>query len=224
VAFFISICLNRVVKSYCLGHSLCIEALNKRPELIQEVYLSSNAKEESLKELISLCDKNNISYKVDDKAIHRLSIKENCYAIASFEIKKYPLQGNRHIILKDLKDEGELGTCLRSGVSFGLFDFVVINCADINSSKCVRASMGAYFHCNIESYNSLAEYKKSYPEFNIYSFCNKGKELNETELKKPFSVLFNEDGNNPFYLKHNENNELPFPMASSLIFYNISLR
>lgn len=50
------------------------------------------------------------------------------------------------IILCDIQDAGNLGTCLRSALAFGI-DTVILagECADVYNGKCVRSSMGAVF-------------------------------------------------------------------------------
>lgn len=50
------------------------------------------------------------------------------------------------IVLCDIQDAGNLGTCLRSALSFDIETvYLTGNCADIYNTKCIRSSMGAVF-------------------------------------------------------------------------------
>ena len=50
------------------------------------------------------------------------------------------------MILCDVQDAGNLGTCLRSALAFGIDTLILTGCcADVYNAKCVRASMGAVF-------------------------------------------------------------------------------
>lgn len=55
------------------------------------------------------------------------------------------LSGKRIIALDGIRDPGNLGTIFRSALAFGVDAVILGDCADIYSSKTVRASMGALF-------------------------------------------------------------------------------
>lgn len=65
------------------------------------------------------------------------------------EIKQQELVGTRWLFLDTIQDPGNVGTLIRSAVSFG-YDCVITNqgCADVYSDKVVRATQGALFHIN----------------------------------------------------------------------------
>ena len=49
-------------------------------------------------------------------------------------------------ILCDVQDAGNLGTCLRSALAFGIETLILCGeCADVYNPKCVRSSVGAVF-------------------------------------------------------------------------------
>ena len=213
--------------SYCLGMSLTIEALKHSNKHIKEVILSSKAnKNEQLSYLLELCAKNNINPIYNDHIIEKLSLKENCYCIGVFDKFYNDLQTNKHIVLYGFNDFGELGTILRSAVSFDFKDIVLIQ-SDIDyfDPRCIRASMGSIFHTNIVRFNSLDEYEDTYQNQAIVPFISNGdKELNELTLNDNYSLIISQDYKGldniykkGYYLKHNNLEEISLSVRSSII-------
>lgn len=61
-----------------------------------------------------------------------------------------PSLSGRAIILCDIQDPGNLGTCIRSARAFGIDEIILAgNCADIYNRRCIRAAMGALFRQRI---------------------------------------------------------------------------
>lgn len=59
------------------------------------------------------------------------------------------------IILCDIQDPGNLGTCIRSARAFGINELILAgNCADIYNRRCIRAAMGALFRQKISRINN----------------------------------------------------------------------
>ena len=223
--------------TYCLGMSLTIEALKHKAKHVKEVLLSNKAnKNNQLDYLLDLCNTNNIPIKYDDKTIDKLSNKENCYCIGIIDKYETNLVNNNHIVLYEFNDYGDLGTILRSCVSFDFKDIVLINSnIDYYDPRCIRASMGSIFLCNISKYDSLEEYLNKYNKQNIYSFVsNSNLELSDIELKEPYSILISQDYyaldnkyENSYYLRHNNNHEISLSIRSSIILeyiYDLNLK
>lgn len=213
--------------SYCLGMSLTIEALKHKSEYLEKVILSEKAyKNEQLSLLKSLCEKHNIEYIYDDKTIDRLSIKENCYAIGVFKKYESKLQSDNHIVLYGFNNFGELGTIIRSAISFNQKDIVLIN-SDIDyfDPACIRASMGSIFLCNIVKYKDLDTYLSKYPNNNLYPFVSKGKkELKDISFYSPYSLIISQGYydldnkfNDDYYINHLNDNEISLSIRSSII-------
>lgn len=212
--------------SYILGISLIIEALKEVPSYVKEVYLSSKAnKNIELDKLLKLCRNNNIEVIEDDQIIDKLSLKENCYGIGVFNKYEFSLKTNKHLVLYGFDDEGELGTILRSAVSFDFKDIVLINSnIDIFNPKVIRASMGSFFHLNIKTYSIFDEYFKDY-HFNLYPFTSNGKfELSDIKFIEPYSIIIpktykdlDDVFKNGCYLKHKENEELSLTSLSTIV-------
>lgn len=212
--------------SYCLGMSLTIEALLHKADFVKKVVLSNRAeKNKQLDLLFELCNKNSIDIDYDDNLISKLSIKENCYCIGIFDKYYSELKDNNHVVLYGFNDYGELGTVLRSCVSFDYKDIVLIDCSiDYFDPRCVRASMGSIFHCNVRSFDSLDSYINEYRN-NIYSFVSKSdKQLSDLRLNEPYSLVLSQNYyglDNMFensYCIHNKNdNEISLSIRSSII-------
>ena len=212
--------------SYILGISLIVEALKEVPEVVQKVYLSSKAnKNVELDKLLDLCDANDIEIETNDLIIDKLSLKENCYGIGVFKKYSKQLSSKRHLVLYNFDNEGELGTILRSAVSFDFKDVVIVNSdIDIFNPKVVRASMGSFFHLNIKKYSSIDEYFNEY-SFNIYPFTSNGtRELSTIKFKEPYSLIIPQNYYDlddrfieSYYLKHNDLIEVPLTSLSSIV-------
>ena len=213
--------------SYSLGMSLTIEAIKHKPEYVRQVILSDKVlKNDQFSYLNDLCDENNIETIYDNKLIDKLSLKENCYCIGIFDKFYTPLQNNNHIVLYGFNDFGELGTVLRSSVSFDFKDIVLID-SDIDyfDPRCVRSSMGSIFHTNIVSYESFEDYFNDYPSQKIYSFVSESdNELSDMKLAEPFSLLISQNYyalddkfENQYMLKHKEKEEISLSIRSSII-------
>ncbi len=213
--------------SYILGISLTIEALKKVPSYLYKVYVSSKAiKNEQYNKLLELCNTYNVPLTQDDKVIEKLSVKENCYGIGVFKKFYNQLSSDRHIVLYNFSDYGELGTIFRSAVSFDFKDIVLINSKiDYFDPKVVRASMGSIFHLNIKKYDDFDAYKKDY-DYHLYPFISKrDKELKQLNLVTPYSLVIPQnyyDLDNIFssgyYLKHVGKEELSLSSLSSIVF------
>lgn len=111
---------------------------------------------------------------VNEKYINKIVKKEDIYALAEFTPFEMSLNKNKvHILINNLNDEGEIGTILRTAVAFSYFNVALINCQiDLFSNKLIRASTGAIFMMNVESFNNKSEYLKKY-KTKIIEFTNK---------------------------------------------------
>ena len=216
--------------SYTLGMSLTIEALLHRGDSVKEILLSSKASRNAqLEELLELCRRHDVSWHYDDRTIDRLSIKENCYCIGSFVKYEGSLRSDRHVVLYGFSDYGELGTVLRSAVAFDFHDIVLIDCdLDYFDPRCIRASMGSIFQCNMVRFESVEEYKKKYGQYRLYPFVSVSKqELSDTVFEEPYGLLIAQDyyGLDEEYpdgisLDHRGEKEISLSVRSSIILEN----
>ncbi|MCK9575300.1 MAG: TrmH family RNA methyltransferase [Clostridia bacterium] len=181
--------------SYTLGVFLTIELLKFKYEYATMVAIFSKTKDSDGIEIIKeLCKEHHIKCEINDKQINNLSPKSNCYAVGFF--KKYNCKinnKNKHIVLVNPSDSGNLGTIMRSMAGFTATDLAIIKPAvDIFDPKTIRASMGAIFHINFEYFDTFEKYKKLQPENrNFYPFMlSASKPLQDLKPQMPYSFIF----------------------------------
>lgn len=181
-------------ESYCLGVFGTIELLKNKPEHCTRVILSSKAEKNNGTPVIQeLCQKHQIPIEVNDKAVSKLSKKDNCYAIGVFTKYQEPLNASKnHVVLVNPMDMGNLGTMIRTMIGFGVKDLAIIRpAADIYDPKVVRASMGALFRLRFHYYESFEEYLSTAGNHHVYSLMLKGaKRLDQVAVCQPYSVVF----------------------------------
>ena len=144
--------------SYALGAFPTFELLRKRPECAIGVFVHSSFPERD--KIAALCEEHNIPVWDNDKAIARLSDKENVFVIGVFRSYEDKLDAEvPHLMLVNPSNMGNLGTILRTCLAFGIHDVAIIAPGtDWLNPKVVRASMGAIFSMRITMYNSFEEY------------------------------------------------------------------
>lgn len=185
--------------SYAPGVFPSMEALGKRPELVRRLLISSRAQEsEGVGKLTALAQERHVRVEVADKALSRISGKENCFAAVVFEKRPAALSQGDHIVLHHIADGGNLGTILRAALGFGFRDIAIIRPAtDVYDPKVVRASMGALFSLRVTEYDSFKAYHLEFPRHAAYPFMLDGSTLlDETakEPKRPCALIFGNEG------------------------------
>jgi TrmH family RNA methyltransferase len=191
--------------SYCLGVFPVVELLQKMPKVVDQVLLSSEGSQNGgVDEIMQLCEKNQIPYSINDHKIKLLAPKENTYAIAVFD--KYQMQINpeqKHVVLVEPRNMGNLGTIIRTMVAFGFYDLAIIRpAADIFDPKVISSTMGALFQVRIQYYNSLADYAEKFEmvgseKRELYTFTiDEAKDFRKVELtdKTNYSLVFGNEG------------------------------
>ena len=179
--------------SYTLGAFPTFELLKARPDKAKAVYIHSTFTDrEALEEL---CRKNKVPVLEGDKVIMRLSEKENCFVVGIFDKYECALEEKRsHVVLVNPGNMGNMGTILRTCVGFGIKDIAIITPgADIFNPKVVRSSMGALFRLRHRHFESFEEYRKRYPEHEVFTFMLDGERtLTIGDCPKPelFSLVF----------------------------------
>lgn len=151
--------------SYTLGPFPTFELLLHRPERAKAVYYDDSFREKE--KLQALCRSANVPCLCSRRALDRVSQKEICYAAGEFE--KYPgalRKGVPHVALVEPADMGNLGTIQRTLLGFGIRDLAIIgqSAADVWNPKAVRASMGALFQLEIETFPDFPAYLAKYGE------------------------------------------------------------
>lgn len=214
--------------SYSLGVFPTLELIKYRREDTLMVLLSPDGKEnEGIMKIIELCKEYKIDFEVNQKAINRISKKENCYAIGVF--KKYEQQLNNHknhVVLVNPSDMGNLGTIVRTILGFGIKDLAIIRPGvDIFDPKAIRASMGAAFRIAIQYFDSIDTYLNTY-NHSMYTFMlNAKKSLFNVNIdsSKPFSLVFGNEGSGLSDEYINIGTSLIIPHSNDIDSLNLSI-
>ena len=186
--------------SYAPGIFPSMECLTYRPEKVRRLLVhSSAAGREGVEKLCELAGKHRIRIEEADKALARISGKENCYAAAVFEKFEDELKEDMpHIVLHNPSDSGNIGTILRTALGLGIEDVALVRpCADVFDPKTVRASMGAMFRLRIMVYEEFDEYREKFTERKLYSFMlDASVPLQEAIVDKPkvWTLVFGNEG------------------------------
>ena len=186
--------------SYAPGVFPSLEAMKKRPEIVRRLLISSRTEEsEGVRKLIELAEARRIRVETADKALGRISGKENCFAAAVFEKRPAALQTDTdHAVLHHISDQGNLGTILRTALGFGYHDIAIIRpAADVYDPKVVRASMGALFSLRVREYEDFDAYRREFPRHAAYPFMLDGSvslDAAAKEAKRPCVLIFGNEG------------------------------
>lgn len=185
--------------SYAPGVFPSLEALGKRPEMVRRLLISSRGTEsEGVHKLLHLAESRHIRVETADKALSRISGKENCFAAAVFEKQPAQLSQGNHIVLHHVSDAGNLGTILRAALGFGYLDIAIIRpAADVYEPKVVRASMGAIFSLRVREYDNFEGYRQEFSHHAAYPFMLDGSTLLSEAVshkKSPHALIFGNEG------------------------------
>jgi len=179
--------------SYVFGAYLVIRLIEEKPEIIKGVLIHS--KYDDIHRLTSLCKSLNIPYLISDKAVNRLSNKENIYVIGIFNKYQTSIDiAQPHIVLIHPRDMGNLGTIIRTADGFNIKNIAIVGpAADIFNPKVLRASMGSLFSINFQYFDSFLEYQAEFPSHELYPFMLKGSLPLEDRVRDSsflFSLIF----------------------------------
>lgn len=202
------------LNSYSLGITLTIEAIKRKGNFMNKVYLNpSYEKGESFEEIKKLCKENNIDIEINSKVFNVLSDKDNCYVIGEFQKFYTQLEKGCHVVLVNPSNMGNLGTILRSCLGFNITNIAIISPAcDVFDPKVIRASMGAIFNLNIKYYDSFYDYQNEFKENALYPFMlQSSKSIHNIIFKDNFSLIFGNEatGLDKSYLGIGENVIIP---------------
>ncbi|NLD51867.1 MAG: TrmH family RNA methyltransferase [Clostridiales bacterium] len=186
--------------SYAPGFFPCMEALKKRPDSVSRVLVHSKAESSDiLPELLALCRERSIRVETADRALARISQKDNVFAAAVFAKQEHPLQkDSNHLVLYHPGDKGNLGTILRTALGFQFLNMaVILPAADLHDPQVVRASMGALFSMRVQSFTCFEDYHAAYPEHALYPFMLQASiPLDEAAANavSPFALIMGNEG------------------------------
>ena len=187
--------------SYAPGVFPSIECLLHRPENVRRVLLhSSAAGREGADRLCALAEQLGVRVEEADRALARISGKENCYAAAVFGKFSDALDPERcHVVLHNPGDGGNVGTILRTALGFGVEDIALIRpCVDPFDPRTVRASMGSVFSLRLRLYDTFEDYRHDFTGRALYPFMlDASRPLAEVLRGKPdapWTLVFGNEG------------------------------
>ena len=187
--------------SYAPGAFPAMECLLHRPECVRRVLVHSRAEgTEAAEKLTRLAEKLHVRVEIADKALARLSGKENCFAAAVFgkfsdELKS----GAPHVVLHHPSDSGNVGTILRTALGFGVEDVALIRpCVDVFDPRTVRASMGSLFSLRVRVYDDFDGYLAEHPGRALYPFMLDGSrslpDVLDGDIPANWTLIFGNEG------------------------------
>ena len=171
----------------------------------------------------------------DDRVINKISNKENCFVVGVFKKFNGKSSSDKHIVLVNPSDAGNMGTIMRTMLGFDITNLIVVRpCVDVFNPKVVRASMGAIFSLNIEEFENIDEYLKS-NQNKKYFFMLNGKKIlgNFKNTFEKFDLVFgNEASGLPEHLlnvdesvviQHSKNiDSLNLPISVAMAIYEFN--
>lgn len=187
--------------SYAPGYFPATECVLRAPDLCRRMLFSARAEgTEAAENLKALCRERNIRTETADRALSRVSGKENCFAAAVFTKREAaPAAGQPQVLLVNSSDCGNLGTILRTALGFGVEDVALIRpCADVFDPRTVRASMGALFQLRIKTYPDYEAWLAENPGRPLYPFMLQASMPMEQALAAPlppnWTLVFGNEG------------------------------
>jgi TrmH family RNA methyltransferase len=179
--------------SYAAGAYAVIEMLNARPDAAEFVAVHPDYGDaDGLEEL---CRAKGVPVRRDAKLFKRVNQKENTYVLGLFAKYRRELSPERpHVVLVNPSDMGNLGTVIRTLVGLNITDVAVITpAADFWHPKTVRASMGAVFRAEIETFADFGEYRKRFERHELFPFMTDGDlplDNDNCAKARPYSLIF----------------------------------
>ncbi len=185
--------------SYAPGVFPSLQLMQNCPQRAQRLLLSEKAQGEGVDKLRELCRRHHVREEVADKALARISGKQNCFAAVVFEKWQSELApAAPHVVLHHPMDEGNLGTIQRTLLGLGIRDIAVIRpAADVFDPRVVRATMGAVFSLRVKYYEDFSLYRMEHPAHALYPFMLDGAVVLEqavAQVQRPYALVFGNEG------------------------------
>ncbi len=193
--------------SYVEGFFPTFELIKYRKDDLIAIYVNSDAiNSDGLNKLKDFVDEKYFIY--SDKAFSISKSKDNAHVLAVFKKKLKNLNKNDdHLVLVNPSDMGNLGNSMRSLLAFGFHNLAIITpAADIFNPKTIRASMGSFFHINIETFSTFEEYLNKYSREYYPFVLTSSKPLADVKFKEKCALVFGNEATGLPTSIYNSNN------------------
>lgn len=186
--------------TYAPGAFPAMEAIRCCPGEVERLLIHSQARPELRDSLTQAAQAHGIRVEEADRALSRVSGKENCFAAAVVRKSALPMGAEEpHVVLHHPSDGGNLGTILRSALGFGYRNVALIRpCADPFDPRVIRASMGAMFSLRVVQYDTMEEYRRDHPRHQLYPFMLTGSrslpQVMDAGVPPLFALVFGNEG------------------------------
>lgn len=189
--------------------------------LIEGEHLISEAKKQNVIEYIISTDLNSeATYYVTESIMKKISsqISISTRVAVCKKLKENPIQ-NKILVLDNIQDPGNLGTMIRSALSFGFSDIVLgLDTVDLYNEKTVRSSEGMMFHINIIRKDLNVFFSELDDSYQIlFTDVKKGEDIRKISLNKKQVLIIGSEGNGiKEELKKYATNFIKIPIASTV--------
>lgn len=176
-------------------------------------------------------------YSVTDAILQKITgMSSSEPYVAEVACPNFKAQNIRRLLVCDeISDPGNLGTLIRTALSFG-FDAIYLlnNCVDPFNEKVIRAAKGALFHLPLlcGNWNQLISIKEKF-SLTFYQADMEGKPITECSITTPFAlILGNEAHGTSKQVKEyalsisipmtQKTNSLNVAIAGGILMFNVS--
>lgn len=181
--------IEEALKYNCVDHLLLLNSLEhafkqeKNTILVSQEILDKLSQNQSQVQMIAICH------------------------LPKWQEKKY----KKGILLDGVQDPGNLGTIIRTALSFG-YEFITLSkdCVDLCNDKCIRATQGAMFQIPITREDLMSKMKElKEDDFTIFGTAlHQAMPLKECRRPAKFVLIMGNEGQGikPEILKHTDQN------------------
>ena len=122
---------------------------------------------------------------------------DGIFAVAKKADKSAEIKGSC-FILSEVRDPGNIGTCIRTARAFGIDTLILHSCADIYSPKVIRSTMGAFFRQNMVCTEDISSLLSSLSDkgYRVLptALSDKSVSLNNTEINNKTVFIVGNEG------------------------------
>jgi TrmH family RNA methyltransferase len=193
---FISSTNNKIVKNVTKLHQKKYRRQNRR-FLVEGYHMYEEAMKAEIIERIFTTDESiqgsNVIH-VTKPVLQKLAKAENPQGVlCECKMIKHHNIGDKVLLLDHIQDPGNLGTLLRSALSFGFETVVLDETVDPYNDKVLRSTQGALFQLNILE-QSIMAFIGNNPTHKVIATALEGTLLEQAHVTKPFALILGNEG------------------------------